>query len=140
MALENKKITLDSNVWRDHLFISYLQSEKSTHVQHICPIIVYLETRLWYDMNGLSHDDFDLDLKNLRTKVIDFSKSHVEFIVDITKKTRIPFRQHARGFMIGSIVQSENSLLITNNKKHFDWLPSKTVLSPKEYLSIFLNI
>ena len=80
-----QKITLDSNVWKDPLFINWLQSKTSVHKTHICPIVVYLETRLWYDMNGLSRTDYLDDLKQLKTKVVLFNEIHAEKVIELTR-------------------------------------------------------
>ena len=129
-----QKITLDSNVWRDPLFINWLQSDRSVHETHICPIIVYLETRLWYDMRGLTEADYREDLIKLKTQVVLFSKPHTETVIALTRQSHLPFRQHARDFMIGAIVLAEESVLITQNTRHFVWLPEHQLTTPQEFL------
>jgi predicted nucleic acid-binding protein len=128
------KITLDSNVWKNHYFINWLQSDQSIHKDHICPIIVYLETKLWYDMRGLRLEDFNRDLQELKSKIILFNETHVEQVIKFTQNSNLPFRHHARDFIIGAIAFENESLLITNNIGHFGYLPKEKLLTPQQYL------
>ena len=131
------RITIDSNVWRDNLFITWLQSENSPHKAHICPIIIYLETRLWYDMRGLQKVDFFEDLENLKTSTILFNEKHVEKLIEITKESRLPFKHHARDFIIGTQALVQQTKLITYNIRHFEWMEKNEVLTPERLVLLF---
>lgn len=129
-------ITLDSNVFRNQHFIDWLMSSEAPHKSHIFPLISYIEVLVWYEMRGLTREDLDKDLRKINTEIIEFP---IEFVDSLMKNIRMnpsfPFRHHARDFIIGTIVKKKETLLLTNNKKHFSWLPQGSVLTPAEFLA-----
>ena len=133
------KITLDSNIWREQLFLDWLQSDSNYYREHVCPIIIFLETSLWYDMKGLTRHDLLDELEKLKTKVILFDEKHVENVIKITRKSKLPFKHHARDFMIEAIVLEEKSTLITFNTDHFTNLPKNQLLTPREFINLNLR-
>ncbi|MFX0206180.1 MAG: hypothetical protein ACFFDT_09345 [Candidatus Hodarchaeota archaeon] len=133
-------ITLDSNVFRNQRFFDWLTSSEATHTTHVFPLLTFIEVLVWYEMRGLKRDDLEDDLTKIRTEIVGFSLDYVESLMsNIRSNPNFLFRHHARDFLIGTIVQQKASLLITNNKRHFTWLPSQQVVSPEEYLSMCLS-
>ena len=118
-------ITLDSNVWAEFNFIDWLQSDHTVYDVHICPIIVYLETRLWYDMKGLTKNDFLEDLFKLKTQVVLFTETHTEPVIKLTRQSDLRFKHHARDFMIVNMGIYFASLLVipwTGNRNYCRYL------------------
>lgn len=133
-------ITLDSNVFRNQRFFDWLMSSEARHIKHIFPLITFIEVLVWYEMRGLTREDLEDDLKAIRTDIVEFSLEYIDqLMINIRSNPNFLFRHHARDFLIGTIVQAKESLLITNNKPHFAWLPATTVVSPEEYLSLSLS-
>jgi len=56
----------------------------------------------------------------------------------ILKNKSFPFKNHARDYFIGVIAAHNDTILITYNTRHFDWLP-KQVLTPEEFVRSFLD-
>ncbi len=134
-------ITLDSNVFRNQRFFDWLTSPESNHSKHVFPLITFIEVLVWYEMRGLTRIDLDDDLTKIRTEIVEFSVEYVDQLMsNIRSNPSFLFRHHARDFLIGTIVQQKASLLVTNNKRHFAWLPPQKVLSPEEYLSMCLSL
>jgi len=49
-----------------------------------------------------------------------------------------PFKVHARDYFIGAIAEFNNTILITHNTNHFNWLQVK-VLTPEDLIKSFLK-
>ncbi len=82
-------------------------------------------------------EGFDSDLNELDAKIIfvdvDLSDSVTENAIKFGKQ--FPFKHHARDYVTGSVAESEGSYLITDNVKHFGWLPDKIpVMVPEEFV------
>ncbi len=132
-------ITLDSNVFRDQRLFDWLTSSEAPHTQHVFPLITFIEVLVWYEMRGLTREDLDDDLAKIRTEIVEFSLDYVTpLMINVRSNPNFMFRHHARDFLIGTIVLQKDSLLITNNNRHFAWLPPQKVVSPQEYLSMCL--
>ena len=133
-------ITLDSNVFRNQRFFDWLTSSESQHLRHLFPLLTFIEVLVWYEMRGLTRNDLEDDLTKIKTEIVEFSLDYVNQLMrNIRSNPKFLFRHHARDFLIGTIVQQKDSLLITNNKRHFAWLPPQKVVSPEEYLSMCLS-
>lgn len=91
-------------------------------------------------MRGLTRNDLEDDLAKIKTEIVEFSLDYVnQLMSNIRSNPKFLFRHHARDFLIGTIVQQKDSLLITNNKRHFAWLFPQKVVSPEEYLTMCLS-
>jgi len=135
------KISLDSNVFRNQWLIDWLVSPEAVHKTHFFPLIAYIEVLVWYEMRGLTREDLDDDLKKIKTEIIEFSIDFIDPLMNsIRYNPNFLFRQHARNFLIGSVVQEKGSILITNNKRHFTWLLPEDVLTPEEYLKNCISL
>ncbi|MHA1167904.1 MAG: type II toxin-antitoxin system VapC family toxin [Candidatus Hodarchaeales archaeon] len=130
-----ENITLDSNVFRNQTFIDWLSSNESIHDKHFFPLITYVEVLVWYEMRGLTREDLDDDLRKIKTEIVHFSIDYIDNLMkNIRTNPSYMFRHHARDFLIGTTVEIKDAILITNNKRHFMWLPAGKTVSPEEYL------
>ena len=92
-------------------------------------------------MASLTRADLDDDLNLLKTEIIPFSSEFVdELMSNIWNTRQLPFRHHARDFLIGTFVQQNDSILITHNIRHFTWLPANKVYTPEEFLKMMLKV
>ena len=134
------KISLDSNCFRNLDFIDFL-TENSDKIEVHLSIIVFIETLIWYKFKGLQTKDFMLELKDLEAKVDLLNEEIGEKVSDIViqKNQTFPFKQHARDYFIGVIADYNRTILITYNKRHFDWLQEKALI-PEEFIISFLKI
>jgi predicted nucleic acid-binding protein len=125
------RISLDSNVFGDQDFIDWLQERKELFEISLS-IICALETYHWYNIRGISHYLFERDLEALNAIVQDLTLTQIYEISANAKRATLPFKHHARDFIIGTQTILSQSTLITFNLRHFDWLEEEKVLSPDE--------
>ena len=133
------KITLDSNCFKNQTFIDFLIENRNELETHLS-IIVYIETLIWYQFRGLKVGDFDSEIEDINAK-IDFMDKDVSIKISemvVLKNKSFPFKNHARDYFIGVIAAHNDTILITYNTRHFDWLP-KQVLTPEEFVRSFLD-
>jgi len=133
------RISLDSNCFRDPKFIDFLTQNRDLIEVHI-PIIVFIETLIWFKLRGLKLDDFEYELNKLNAKIDLLDKNIGNKISDIVieKEKIFPFKVHARDYFIGSIAEVNNTILITYNINHFNRLQLQ-VLTPEAFITYFLN-
>ncbi len=133
------KISLDSNCFRDPKFIDFLTQNSDLIEVHI-PIIVFIETLIWFKLRGLKLDDFEYELNRLNAKIDLLDKEIGNKISDIVidKEKIFPFKVHARDYFIGAIAEFNNTILITYNINHFKRFQLQ-VLTPEEFITSFLN-
>jgi predicted nucleic acid-binding protein len=127
------RIDLDSNVFRNQTFINWLtlnQAVLSTGLS----VIVFLETVFWYLTRDLSVEDFQLDLQDLNAVVTPLDSSLAQLTAETAKTSLLPFRHHARDFVIGTSAVHRAAILLTYNLQHFTWMPSGTVTFPEQFL------
>ncbi len=134
------KISIDSNCFKNLKFIDFLTQNSGKIEVHI-PIIVYIETLIWYKFKGLKKDDFEAEIKDLEARIDLINEEIGEKISEIVfKKNKFfPFKNHARDYFIGVTAEYYQTILITYNTKHFDWLQKKA-LTPEEFLETFLKM
>ena len=128
-------ITLDSNVFKDQLFINFLMDKTEIFSKHNLPLIVYIEVLVWYEMTGLEKDDLDDDLKLIRTSIHDFPLTGINLLMNnIRNNKNLKFRHHARDFLIGTQCMLWESILLTNNKRHFEWIQDDKLMTQQEFI------
>jgi len=134
------KISIDSICFKNLKFIDFLIDNSSKIEVHI-PIIVYVETLIWYKFKGLALKEFDAELNDLQAKIdlLDEKIGDVISSIVVKKDKSFPFRVHARDYFIGAIADYNKTNLVTYNVKHFDWLQNK-VMTPEELVEDFLNL
>jgi len=125
------KISLDSNVFADQDFIDWLQ-ERKDQLDIYLSVICALETFHWYNLRGISQELFEKDLEALGATIHDFNFSKIYQISANAKKAILPFKHHARDFIIVTQAIMRQSKLITFNLKHFGWLGKDNVLAPED--------
>ena len=92
-------------------------------------------------MRELKKSDLDKDLEGMRTETVPFDIDYIDtLMVNIQSAPSYLFRHHARDFLVGTICQEKQSLLITYNKRHFNWLPTEIVFTPEEYLQFTIEL
>ena len=136
MGNRNLKIGLDSTVFKNRKFIDWLIYNKGLFETHISEV-VYMETLLWYKRLGIGKGGFDDDLNELHAKIIFVDMKLSDLITENAVKfgREFPFKDHARDYVIGSIAESEECYLITDNVKHFRWLFDRVqVMTPEEFV------
>ncbi len=125
------RISLDSNIFRDQDFIDWLQLSKDK-LDVFLSVISTLETFHWYNVRGISEELFKKDIEALGAEINDLTYQNIFHISKNAKYSALPFRHHARDFIIGTHAQVHKSKLITFNKTHFTWLGEENILSPDE--------
>ena len=129
------QISLDSNVFRDQDFLEWLIVNSDQISIHLS-IITCLETYYWYLMRKLSKTDFEKDLAALQAQIVPFVKNEIYQISQNAKDSSLRFKHHARDFIIGTHAQIQNSILITNNLKHFEWMGPNQAMTPDNFVII----
>lgn len=121
-------------------FIDFLIQNSGKLEIHL-PIIVFIETLIWYKFRGLKLEDFNSELKELGAHIDLLDEKIGEKISDVvvSKNKTLPFKIHARDYFIGAISDYNETLLITHNIRHFDWLQKKA-LTPEEFVKSFLSL
>ncbi|MFQ6126018.1 MAG: hypothetical protein ACE5R6_15635 [Candidatus Heimdallarchaeota archaeon] len=127
------RIDLDSNVFRNQDFINWLILNKEA-VSAGLSVIVYLETLFWYLTKSLSVADFELDLRTIRAVITPLDPPLAQITAETAKNSLLPFRHHARDFIIGSSALKRKAILLSYNSKNFTWMPEDTVTSPESFL------
>lgn len=128
------RIDLDSNVFRNQALINWLSLQKERFSIGIS-VIVYLETLFWYLTKLLSTEDFELDLLEIKAVITPLDSSLAQLTAETAKTSLLPFRHHARDFIIGTSTVMRNAILLTYNVKHFTWMPEGTVTVPEQFLN-----
>ncbi len=125
-------IMLDSMIFRDRPFISWLRVNLERFRIYISPI-VHAETALWYLYIGLDLEDLTSDLRALRVEIPPITREITEVVAGkaFTNRRALPFRHHARDYLIGVQAEHLGARIVTRNKKHFRWV-NVPVLTPEE--------
>ncbi|MHA1728301.1 MAG: type II toxin-antitoxin system VapC family toxin [Promethearchaeota archaeon] len=131
------KIDLDSNVFRNQSFINWLILNKE-QISVQLSVIVYLETLFFYLTRTLSPDDFDKDLADFSAEIgvlgLNLSKKVAQHAI----KSSLPFKHHARDFIIGTTTLERNAVLLSYNVKHFQWMPKNNIKTPEQFMEDYI--
>jgi tRNA(fMet)-specific endonuclease VapC len=128
------RIVLDTNVFNDRRFLEWLMDSL---FQPVTSSVVYMEVLYRYARRrGLPEAKSKVRavFESLSLKVMDFDEESAELVVQ-NALGRWDFSKNARDYMIGSLAVKLNAPLVTNNKKHFEWLPE--VYTPDEFMGKF---
>ena len=101
------RIDLDSNVFRNQAFINWL-SLNTEAISTGLSVIVFLETLFWYLTKSMSVEDFELDLQDIKAVVTSLDPPLAQITAETAKNSLLPFRHHARDFIIGSSALKPN--------------------------------
>ncbi|MHA1971731.1 MAG: type II toxin-antitoxin system VapC family toxin [Candidatus Hodarchaeales archaeon] len=128
------KIDLDSNVFRNQSFINWTIKNKDIIEVNIS-VITYFETLFFYLTRSLTIDDFNNDLQDLSASVYSLDKALANKVVKKAIKCTLPFKHHARDFIIGTTALERGAVLLTYNVKRFkSWMPKASVFTPEDFL------
>ncbi|MDK2383791.1 MAG: hypothetical protein QI199_03130 [Candidatus Korarchaeota archaeon] len=132
-----KRIMLDSMIFRNRPFLSWLRVNLERFRIYISPI-VHAETALWYLYIGLDLEDLTSDLRALRAEIPPITREITEKVAEraFTNRRALPFRHHARDYLIGAQAEHLGTWIVTYNKRHFAWV-NVPVLTPEELIKRF---
>ncbi len=128
------KVVLDTNVLHDRGFLEWLMDSP---FQPVTSSVVYMEALYRYARRkGLPEAKSKVKavFESISMEIIDFDEESAEIVVQ-SVLGRWDFSKNARDYMIGSLALKLNAPLVTNNKKHFDWLSE--VYTPTEFMEKF---
>ena len=128
------KVVLDTNVLHDRGFLEWLMDSP---FQPVTSSVVYMEALYRYARRkGLPEAKSKVKavFESISMEIIDFDEESAEIVVQ-SALGRWAFSKNARDYMIGSLALKLNAPLVTNNKKHFDWLSE--VYTPTEFMEKF---
>jgi tRNA(fMet)-specific endonuclease VapC len=129
------KVVLDTNVFNNWRFLKWL---KESSAEPIINTVTYTEY-IYHLAKKIG--DFEIALDNFETLLWTLGIQVVSFDVESARivarsaLSRWDFSKNARDYMIGSLAIKMNAPLITQNKKHFKWLPE--VYTPEEFMEKF---
>lgn len=101
-------------------------------------IIAYLETLFWYLTKSLSIEDFQRDLDEIYAGVTPLDPSLAQSVAERAIPSVLPFRHHARDFIIGTSSIQREAILLTYNIAHFSWMPKGRVATPEKFIEHLL--
>lgn len=129
------RIALDTNIFRHRAFIAYLTIYNSEFDIYI-PTIVQIETGYYYILRGFTWKDFQSDISKFKAISIEWSSKNTPKLLKFAKKNKsaLPFKHHFRDFMIGTECSALKLDLITNNSKHFQWIPNIKIYTPEQFI------
>ena len=128
------KVVLDTNVFNDRRFLEWLMDSP---FQPVTSSVVYMEVLYRYARRkGLPEAKSKVKavFESISLEIMDFDEKSAEIVVQ-SALGRWDFSENARDYMIGSLAVKLNAPLVTNNKRHFEWLPE--VYTPKEFMKKF---
>ena len=134
------RIALDTNIFRHRDFIAYLIINNSEFDIFI-PTIVQIETGYYYILRGFTWKDFQSDISKFNAISIEWSSKNTPKLLKFAKKNKstLPFKHHFRDFMIGTECAALELDLITNNLKHFQWIPNITIYTPEQFIQKIID-
>lgn len=133
--MELSRIMLDSTAFGERSFLAWLRINLKHFNIFVSPI-VYAETALWYLYSGLSIEDLEDDLLALKAEVPPITKEIMKIAAKkaYINRRHLPFRHHARDYVIGAQAIALHASIVTSNKKHFEWVSEINVFSPEEFV------
>ncbi len=133
------KIMLDSMIFGERSFLAWLRINTKQFRVFISPI-VYAETALWYLYSGLGTEDLKADLLALNAEVPPITEEVAKIVAEraYINRKNLPFRHHARDYVIGAQAVLLETSIITRNKRHFNWINEVDVFSPEELVEKML--
>lgn len=123
------RLVLDSNVSHHREFLKWLS--RRTEINVNVPIIAYVEIYLRSVRRDLVKE-LQTILLGIRASINPLEKVTGERAVnEAVKNPKLPFKDHARDFLIGATALQQKAILVTQNEKHFTWM-EESVKSPDE--------
>lgn len=136
--LKKSKIALDSNVFRNLQFITYLIKHKD-EISIALPSIVQLEIGYFYLSKGFTMKNFLKYTQRLNAKMLNWTSIQSEKVLQnaIAQRKNLPFKHHIRDFIIGTQCEALSYSLITYNLSHFKWLEKIIAQTPDAFIVFF---
>jgi len=136
--LKKSKIALDSNVFRNLQFITYLIKHRD-EISIALPSLVQLEIGYFYLSKGFTMNDFLKYTQRFNAKMLDWISIQSEEVLRnaIAQRNILPFKDHFRDFIIGTQCEALSYSLITYNLNHFNWLKKIIAQTPDAFTIFF---
>lgn len=129
--MQKVKLVLDSNIFHQRAFLAWLR--KRTDIEASLPIIAYVEIYLRSVRRGLVKE-LEIVIFGINASITPLERTIGERAVEeAAKNPKLPFRHHARDFLIGATALQQEGILVTQNKRHFKWM-GYSVRSPEEIM------
>ncbi len=125
------EICLDTNVFRDHERKRFFQWVRDKGIKVYIPAVSYLELSYHEVVKFGSTAKFDAWLNAEGIVVVPFTQDQAR-IASIGARSRGDFKTNARDYAIGAFAVESKLIMVTNNKKHFNWI--KEVYTPAEVM------
>ena len=77
------------------------------------------------------------DIKELDAKIQPLFPEDVYNVAKNAQNSILRIKHHARDFIIGTQAEAAKAFLITQNIRHFNWLPKNRVLTPDEFTNLY---
>ncbi len=135
--MSSRKLMLDSAVFAERSFLAWLRLKRGHFEVYVSPI-VYAETALWYMYVGIGVEALERDLEALGAEVPPITREAAKLAAEAAYANRrlLPFRHHARDYIIGAQAALLGADVVTLNKKHFSWLKRVKALTPWELVKL----
>jgi len=129
--MQKVRLVLDSNAFHHREFLAWLRKRSEINVD--VPIIAYVEIYLRSLRRSLVKE-LEIILLGIRASITPLEKTIGERAVgEAVKNPKLPFKYHARDFLIGATALQQEAILVTQNKRHFRWM-KEFVRSPDEIM------
>lgn len=124
-------ICLDTNVFRDHDRKRFFQWVRDNGIKAYIPAVSYMELSYHEIVKFGSTTKFDAWLNAEGIAVIPFTQGQAR-MAPTEARPRGDFKTNARDYAIGALAVENKFIMVTNNKRHFDWI--KEVYTPAEVM------
>jgi tRNA(fMet)-specific endonuclease VapC len=124
-------ICLDTNVFRDADNKRFFQWIRHRRIKAYVPAVSYQELSYHEIRKFGSTAKLDAWLNAEDIVVTPFTQDQAR-TASIAARQRGDFKENARDYAIGALAVENKMLMITNNKKHFNWI--KDVYTPAEIM------
>ncbi len=133
-----KKVLLDTNVFNNKTFLGWIaQSIKTNRVVPYINSIIYLELGFIYWVRG-KWELFKKIMTRLGIQFLSVSIADARYGVEAAysfKDTPEGSAMHFRDCLIGGTAISKNLVVVTQNVRHFTFLPPDMVATPNDTMT-----
>ena len=112
-------LVLDTNTLVDPTFLRWLRDRDE---EILLPAVAYLEVCYQALKRKRSLEELGAALAAARIQVVPFDAAQAEAAA-LAVIGRWDFADNARDYAIGALAQVRGATMVTENKKHFSWLP-----------------
>ena len=133
-------VAFDTNALRSRDLVPFLVQHKA-RFRILVPAVIYMERLYSFLLKGDDGSTYKEEMSAYDGHVVNVSPEHLHATATIAFACRrsLPFRDHARDYMIAGQCQGNVDVLVTYNKKHFEamHLSGTTLLTPEEFITRF---